>query len=94
VSSREGVSVNLPEVVPPPPQGAFRTGYLHQNVPGVLASVNRTLADAGVNIVGQSRSTRGEHGYVVTDTNLVPPEATLAALRESPEAVWLRTWPA
>lgn len=88
------MSVNLPEVVPPPPQGAFRTAYLHQNVPGVLASVNRTLADAGVNIVGQSLSTRGEHGYVVTDINVAPPEATLAALRESPEAVRLRTWPA
>jgi D-3-phosphoglycerate dehydrogenase len=69
-------------------------GYLHQNVPGVLASINRTLADAGANIVGQSLSTRGEYGYVVTDTNLAPPDATVATLRESPEAFWLRTWPA
>ena len=88
------LAVNLPEVVPPPPQGAFRMGYLHQNVPGVLASINRTLADAGANIVGQSLSTRGEHGYVVTDTNVALPETTLAALRQSPEAIWLRTWPA
>jgi D-3-phosphoglycerate dehydrogenase / 2-oxoglutarate reductase len=86
--------VNLPEVVPPPQQGAFRMGYLHQNVPGVLASINRTLADAGANIVGQSLSTRGEYGYVVTDTNLAPPDATVATLRESTEAIWLRTWPA
>ena len=88
------LAVNLPEVVPPPPQGAFRMGYLHQNVPGVLASINRTLADAGANIVGQSLSTRGEHGYVVTDTNVSVPETTLAALRQSPEAIWLRTWSA
>jgi D-3-phosphoglycerate dehydrogenase / 2-oxoglutarate reductase len=88
------LAVNLPEVVPPPPQGAFRMGYLHQNVPGVLASINRTLADAGANIVGQSLSTRGEHGYVVTDTNVSLPETTLAALRQSPEAIWLRTWSA
>ena len=88
------LAVNLPEVVPPPPQGAFRMGYLHQNVPGVLASINRTLADAGANIVGQSLSTRGEHGYVVTDTNVALPDTTLAALRQSPEAIWLRTWPA
>jgi D-3-phosphoglycerate dehydrogenase / 2-oxoglutarate reductase len=87
------LAVNLPEVVPPPPQGAFRMGYLHQNVPGVLASINRTLADAGANIVGQSLSTRGEHGYVVTDTNVALADATLKALRESPEAIWLRTWP-
>ena len=87
------LAVNLPEVVPPPPQGAFRMGYLHQNVPGVLASINQTLADAGANIVGQSLSTRGEHGYVVTDTNVALADATLKALRESPEAIWLRTWP-
>ena len=93
-SGATSLSVNLPEVVPPPPQGAFRMGYLHQNVPGVLASINRTLADAGANIVGQSLSTRGEHGYVVTDTNVAVPEATLTALRRSPEAIWLRTWPA
>jgi D-3-phosphoglycerate dehydrogenase len=87
------LAVNLPEVVPPPPQGAFRMGYLHQNVPGVLASINQTLADTGANIVGQSLSTRGEHGYVVTDTNVALSDATLKALRESPEAIWLRTWP-
>jgi D-3-phosphoglycerate dehydrogenase len=69
-------------------------GYLHQNVPGVLASINRALADAGANIIGQSLSTRGEHGYVVTDTNVSLPEPTLSALRDSPEAIWLRTWPA
>ena len=87
------LAVNLPEVVPPPPQGAFRMGYLHQNVPGVLASINQTLADAGANIVGQSLSTRGEYGYVVTDTNVALADSTLKALRESPEAIWLRTWP-
>jgi D-3-phosphoglycerate dehydrogenase len=87
------LAVNLPEVVPPPPQGPFRMGYLHQNVPGVLASINQTLADAGANIVGQSLSTRGEHGYVVTDTNVALAEETLTALRDSPEAIWLRTWP-
>ncbi len=93
-SGATSLSVNLPEVVPPPPQGAFRMGYLHQNVPGVLASINRALADAGANIIGQSLSTRGEHGYVVTDTNVALPEPTLSALRDSPEAIWLRTWPA
>jgi D-3-phosphoglycerate dehydrogenase len=93
-SGTTSLSVNLPEVVPAPPPAAFRMGYLHHNVPGVLAAINRTLADAGANIVGQSHSTRGEHGYVVTDTNVALPEETLSALRRSPEAIWLRTWPA
>jgi len=86
------LSVNLPEVVPPHPSGAFRMGYLHANVPGVLAGINRLLADAGANVIGQTLSTRGEHGYVLTDTDVAPSDATLATLRQSPQTVWLRTW--
>jgi D-3-phosphoglycerate dehydrogenase / 2-oxoglutarate reductase len=86
------LSVNPPEVAPPHPAGAFRTGYLHNNVPGVLASVNQVFADAGANVVGQSLSTRGERGYVVTDTDVAPSDAALAALRQSPQTVWLRSW--
>ena len=87
------LSVNLPEVGPPPQQaGAFRMGYLHTNVPGVLAGINQLLADAGANVLGQSLSTRGERGYVVTDTDVAPSDAALAALRQSPQTVWLRTW--
>ncbi|TWF80458.1 D-3-phosphoglycerate dehydrogenase [Pseudonocardia hierapolitana] len=86
------LSVNLPQVSAPHPQGAFRMGYLHENLPGVLAGINRVLADAGVNVVGQSLSTRAGHGYVLTDTDTVLPDATLSALRQSPQAVWLRSW--
>ena len=86
------LSVNLPEVAPPHPAGAFRTGYLHNNVPGVLAAVNQVFADAGANVVGQSLSTRGERGYVVTDTDVAPSDAALATLRQSPQTVWLRSW--
>jgi D-3-phosphoglycerate dehydrogenase / 2-oxoglutarate reductase len=87
------LSVNLPEVAPPPGlPGAFRMGYLHINVPGVLAGINQVLADAGTNVLGQSLSTRGERGYVVTDTDVAPGDAALATLRQSPHIVWLRTW--
>jgi D-3-phosphoglycerate dehydrogenase len=86
------LSVNLPQVVPPQPQGAFRMGYLHENVPGVLAGINQLLADAGANVIGQSLSTRGEHGYVVTDTDVALTDATLSVLRQSPHTVWLRSW--
>jgi D-3-phosphoglycerate dehydrogenase / 2-oxoglutarate reductase len=86
------LSVNLPEVAAPHPLGAFRMGYLHANVPGVLAGINQLLADAGANVIGQSLSTRGERGYVVTDTDAAPSDAGLAALRQSPQTVWLRTW--
>ena len=38
-----------------------------QNVPGVLATINRVLADHGVNVEGQLLRTRDELGYVITD---------------------------
>ena len=88
------LSVNLPEVAPSPSEGAFRMGYLHHNVPGVLASINQALAAAGANVTGQSLSTRGEYGYVVTDTDAPLPASTLSALGELADAIWLRTWPA
>ncbi len=86
------LSVNLPQVAPPQPAGAFRMGYLYANVPGVLAGINLLLADTGVNVVGQSLSTRGEQGYVVTDTDSVLTDATLAGLLRAPQTVWLRSW--
>jgi D-3-phosphoglycerate dehydrogenase / 2-oxoglutarate reductase len=86
------LSVNLPQVAPPPPPGAFRMGYLHTNTPGVLAGLNQCLLEAGVNVVGQALSTQGERGYVVTDTDDAIPAEALADLRRSPHTVWLRTW--
>jgi D-3-phosphoglycerate dehydrogenase len=86
------LSVNLPRVDPPQPAGAFRMGYLHASVPGVLAGINQLLADARVNVIGQSLSTQNERGYVVTDTDAVVPDHALAGLLQSPETVWLRTW--
>ncbi len=86
------LSVNLPEVQAPPSAGAFRVGYLHVNVPGVLAGINQVLAEHGDNVTGQYLSTRGEQGYVVTDADAPLSEAALASLRHSPNTIWLRTW--
>ena len=86
------LSVNLPEVAPPPMPGAFRVGYLHVNERGVLAGINQLLAEAGANVIGQSLSTRDDRGYVLVDTDVALSDATLAALRGSPQTVWLRSW--
>lgn len=86
------LSVNLPNVSAPNPPGVFRTAYLHTSTPGVLADINRLLADAGVNIVGQALSTGGDLGYVLTDTDQVLPEDVLSALRRAAQTVWLRSF--
>jgi len=92
LEGRTELSVNLPAVLAPQLQSGHRIGYLHHNVPGVLATINGVLADSGDNITGQYLSTRGEQGYVVTDTPDPLPADALAKLAESEHTIWLRTW--
>jgi D-3-phosphoglycerate dehydrogenase len=86
------LSVNLPEVAPPPLDGGSRIALLHHNVPGVLATVNQVLADHEANVRAQYLSTRGEQGYVVTDTSGELPAGALDGLREADHTIWLRTY--
>ncbi len=83
------MSVNLPPVAT---EVGDRTRILHvhHNVPGVLATVNGVLADSNVNIEGQTLSTKGLLGYVITEVGGALPEETEAKLRDLPETVRLR----
>ncbi|GAA4378979.1 phosphoglycerate dehydrogenase [Nocardioides caricicola] len=92
LEGRTELSVNLPSVQAPQLHSGHRIGYLHHNVPGVLAGINGILADSGDNITAQYLSTRGEQGYVVTDTPDPLPDEALAKLAESEHTIWLRTW--
>ena len=83
------LSVNMPQVITDGGH-ATRLGHLHQNVPGVLASVNSILARHGVNVVGQSLTTRGQMGYVVTDVPGPVDDAAVEELRSMPETVRVR----
>jgi len=86
------LSVNLPEVAAPPLEGGSRIALLHHNVPGVLAKVNQILADHEANVCAQYLSTRGEQGYVVTDTSTEMPAGAIDGLREADHTIWLRTY--
>jgi D-3-phosphoglycerate dehydrogenase len=88
------LSVNLPAVQPPALAEGSRVGFLHVNVPGVLAEVNNILASEGVNVSGQYLATRGELGYVVTDVSGHVSEGALSKLQASPHTRWLRSWDA
>jgi D-3-phosphoglycerate dehydrogenase / 2-oxoglutarate reductase len=84
------LSVNLPTLTPAPNVHAQRIAHIHQNTPGVLAHVNQVLAEHDVNIGGQVLATRGQTGYVVTDTGSGLSSSVVAALRSVPETVRLR----
>ncbi|HEX4831463.1 MAG TPA: phosphoglycerate dehydrogenase [Trebonia sp.] len=85
------MSVNMPGVALPAMPGTHRLIHLHKNVPGVLASINRILADHGVNVEGQLLRTKDEHGYVITDIGTSYSDEVLEELRRMDVTIRLRT---
>jgi D-3-phosphoglycerate dehydrogenase len=84
------MSVNLPHLVLPARPESHRIVHLHQNVPGVLATINGVLAENKVNIEGQLLGTRGELGYVITDIGVDYPSGVPDDLSAMAETVRLR----
>jgi D-3-phosphoglycerate dehydrogenase len=84
------MSVNVPGLTLPRPEGTLRLIHLHRNVPGVLARVNGLLADGGVNVEAQLLGTRGELGYVVTDSASGTTQEIVDQIRALPETISLR----
>lgn len=84
------LSVNLPNLALENSSGVARVAHLHRNTPGVLAAVNKTLAEHGTNIEGQLLATRGEIGYVVTDAGSTLETAVVDALRAMDQTIKLR----
>ncbi len=84
------LSVNLPPIALPQRAGSLRLVHLHHNVPGVLARINGLLAEHSVNVEAQLLGTRGEIGYVVTDSASGTTQAIVDEIRAMPETVRLR----
>lgn len=61
------LSVNFPNIQLPFLQNAHRLIHIHLNEPGVMAKINKILADYKINIVGQYLKTNEKIGYVITD---------------------------
>ncbi len=71
--------VNLPNVQLPEVSGGHRILHIHRNQTGVMFELNRELASAGLNILGQYLKTDENVGYVITDVDRdYDPEALMA----------------
>ena len=90
-SGATAMSVNMPSMALAAVPGTHRLVHLHQNVPGVLASINRVLADHGVNVEGQLLRTKDEFGYVITDIGTSYSDEVLDELRDMDVTIRLRT---
>ena len=84
------MSVNVPGLSLARAEGTLRLILLHRNVPGVLARVNGLLADNDVNVEAQLLGTRGDVGYVVTDSASGTTQAIVDQIRALPETINLR----
>ncbi|WGM46946.1 Glyoxylate/hydroxypyruvate reductase B [Brevundimonas sp. NIBR10] len=74
-------SVNLPNVQLAEVSGGHRILHIHRNQPGVMAELNRELATAGLNILGQHLKTDERTGYVITDVDRDYDPEALKALK-------------
>lgn len=83
-------SVNFPEVALPAYPNKHRLLHLHENRPGILAAINQTLSENGVNISGQYLQTYEDVGYVVVDIDAQYSELALEKIREIPGTIRCR----
>jgi D-3-phosphoglycerate dehydrogenase len=83
-------SVNLPNVQLSEVRGAHRLLHIHHNRPGVLAGINRVLAEGGLNILAQHLKTNESLGYVITDVDQNYGKEATDALRRLPETLRFR----
>jgi len=75
-------AVNFPNVRLPEMQGSHRFLHLHNNVPGIMAKLNKVFAKYELNIVGQYLSTDERLGYVITDIGKDYDKRVIKALKE------------
>ncbi len=62
-------AVNFPNLRLPKQQNAHRFLHIHKNTSGVMANINKVVAEYGLNILGQYLSTDPKVGYVITDVD-------------------------
>lgn len=83
-------SVNFPELQLPVLQNAHRLIHIHENVPGILAQINNTLAGHNINIAGQYLKTNDQVGYVITDIAKKYDPAVISDLKNIPHTIKFR----
>ena len=74
-------AVNFPNIRLPRQTKAHRFLHIHKNVPGVMANINRVLAEFKLNITGQFLSTDAKVGYVITDIDKEYNKKVIKALK-------------
>ena len=83
-------SVNFPNLQLPTLKNAHRLIHIHENMPGILARINKVLADHDINIVGQYLKTNEKIGYVITDIDKAYDSDVIKALKQIEHTIKFR----
>jgi D-3-phosphoglycerate dehydrogenase len=83
-------SHSIPELALPPQEGTHRILHIHKNVPGVLSSINNSLASKNINILAQYLKTNDNIGYVVLDVDKKISSNAFTLLKEVRETIKVR----
>lgn len=83
-------AVNFPNIRLPKQNEAHRFLHIHKNVPGIMAKINKVLAEFEMNISGQFLSTDNEVGYVITDLDKDYNKDVITALKKIENTIKFR----
>lgn len=83
-------AVNFPNIRLPKQNNAHRFLHIHRNVPGIMARINKVLAEFNMNITGQYLSTDNEVGYVITDLDKEYNKEVIKALKKVENTIKFR----
>ncbi|HEY9117293.1 MAG TPA: phosphoglycerate dehydrogenase, partial [Roseivirga sp.] len=84
------LSVNFPNITLPKLLNAHRLIHIHANKPGILAKINKVLAEHDANIDGQYLKTNESVGYVITDINKAYDKDLIKALKNIEHTIKFR----
>lgn len=83
-------AVNFPNIRLPKQNKAHRFLHIHKNVPGIMAKINKVLAEYELNISSQYLSTDSDVGYVITDLDKEYNKDVIKALRKVENTIKFR----
>ncbi len=83
-------SVNFPNLQLPILENAHRLIHIHLNKPGIIAKINKILANHDINIVGQHLKTNETIGYVITDIDKVYGAEVIKELKDIEHTIRFR----
>jgi D-3-phosphoglycerate dehydrogenase / 2-oxoglutarate reductase len=82
--------LTIPNLQLPKYKNSHRLLHIHKNVPGILAQINKVMADHQINILGQYLKTDPQIGYVIIDVDKEYDNAVLKALKTIPHTIRFR----